>query len=540
MRRFGSVFPFVEAGREERHIGRLVANHDFARALLRYADFDEFIFSSPSISNLRHFQQIVESWGLAGARLDQIRYVSFFDLPSLLRTTDFQVFHLGGWSRMMAGLHYVRARYAPVPWPITAVTHSLNGREVVDHAVALAHARLEPHDAIFCTSRDGSEVMRRLLHHAETMVGRRFAGQLIHLPLGIDDRLLERPGSRGPWRARLGLSDETVALLVLGRITPASKMDLGPLFRALETRILPAATPPVTVLVAGAASPHDLSLVRGQVTLHRLDAHVRLLPDFAEAEKPNLLAASDILVSPVDNAQETFGLSILEGMAAGLPVVASRFDGYKDLVEDGVDGFLVDTWWSSCDPVGERADLMDRDTAQLIQSQSVAVDLEQLSARLLHLIHDAGARQAMGRAARRKVEREYAWSRVIPRYEREWNRLRLASDGVLQPSTGANPFALSQPVLFSGYASRELTPSTRLRATTIVADEAPYDEVAPLLKPDVLARIIDAAAEGSTVETLVAASGVAEAEAWFAIQWLLKYGLLRGEEGREAPGVGTE
>ena len=46
--------------------------------------------------------------------------------------------------------------------PITGVTHSLNGREVIDHAVRISHAAMAPYDAIFCTSRDGREAMRKL------------------------------------------------------------------------------------------------------------------------------------------------------------------------------------------------------------------------------------------------------------------------------------------------------------------------------------------------------------------------------------------
>ena len=67
---------------------------------------------------------------------------------------------------------------------------------------------------------------------------------------------------------------------------------------------------------------------------------MRIHANFMARVKADLLAAADILVAPTDNTQETFGLSLLEAQSAGLPVVASRFDGYKDLVVDGEDGFL--------------------------------------------------------------------------------------------------------------------------------------------------------------------------------------------------------
>ena len=41
------------------------------------------------------------------------------------------------------------------------------------------------------------------------------------------------------------------------------------------------------------------------------------------------LLASNLVLSLVDNIQETFGLSIAEAMAAGRPVVASNWNGYE-------------------------------------------------------------------------------------------------------------------------------------------------------------------------------------------------------------------
>jgi len=54
---------------------------------------------------------------------------------------------------------------------------------------------------------------------------------------------------------------------------------------------------------------------------------------------PDILAAADCLVAP--SRYEGFGLAVAEGMAAGLPVVASRIDSIPELVEDGVSGILV-------------------------------------------------------------------------------------------------------------------------------------------------------------------------------------------------------
>ncbi len=65
--------------------------------------------------------------------------------------------------------------------------------------------------------------------------------------------------------------------------------------------------------------------------------------DASERDKAGLYGAADVFLSLSDNIQETFGLTVVEALAAGLPVVASDWDGYKALVRDGISGYLVPT-----------------------------------------------------------------------------------------------------------------------------------------------------------------------------------------------------
>ena len=57
-------------------------------------------------------------------------------------------------------------------------------------------------------------------------------------------------------------------------------------------------------------------------------------------------AAADIFTSLSDNFQETFGITPIEAMSAGLPSVVSDWNGYREGVRDGVDGFRNPTFHS--------------------------------------------------------------------------------------------------------------------------------------------------------------------------------------------------
>ena len=415
--------------------------------------------------------------------------------------------------------------YARRPFPITGMIFSVHGREMLDNAVRLTHAGLTPHDGIACLSRDGRDAFARLLDAGSAVTGRRFAGQLVPLPLGIDDDLVDATGNREAGRRRLQLPADAVALLVLGRITPAQKMDLAPLLRTFASDVLPRAQRPIVLVVAGGASDADAQLLHSLIEAYGLTAHVRVHANFLARVKADLLAASDIVVSVTDNTQETFGLSLLEAFAHARPVIAPRFDGYKDLVDDGVDGLLVDTWWCEADPLRDLVDVMDPNVAQLVQAQSVALDLEALATCVLTLAHDDERRAAMGRAGQAKVRTRYRFSAVIREYEAWWDALAagLARDGLGDVRPQAPE--LSAPAIFAGYPARTLCAADRVVARPGAAIDPPYTDVAPLLDGPVLRQIVDRAATPTPIGTLVALSPTPE-RGWFAVMWLLKYGVL--------------
>jgi glycosyltransferase involved in cell wall biosynthesis len=545
-KRFGSVSPFVEQGSAERRIGRLVANHDFIKALVRYGSFDEYVLANPSLENQRAFLDVVDGWGLDAAQRRRVVPVPLVDLPARIATDAFHAFHAGGWGAFLPGLHRLRAAHAPRPWPITGMIFSIHGREMLDYAVRLAHAGLTPIDAIACLSRDGLDAFGRLLAAGAAVAGRRFAGRLVALGLGVDDDALAA-GDREAGRRRLQIPDGAVALLVLGRITPAQKMDLAPLLKVLARRVLPEATRPVVVVIAGGASDGDVRLLQALIDAYGVRAHVRVHANFIARVKADLLAAADVVLALADNTQETYGLSVLEALGHGRPVVASRFDGYKDLVDDGVDGFLVDTWWCEADPLAGLGDLMDPNVAQLIQAQSVAIDLEQLADRLATLIADEPRRLAMGAAGRTKVRDRFRASAVIRQYEALWDELaadaaRLADWRTVPAATTPGPdspaidaAALSPAGVFRAYPTRFLSPADAVVIVPGVAIDPPYRDVAPLLDPTLLAAVCARCASPAPIGDLVALAPQA-ARGWFAVLWLLKYGVLRLAGGHATHG----
>lgn len=107
---------------------------------------------------------------------------------------------------------------------------------------------------------------------------------------------------------------------------------------------------------------------------------------------PELLAPADVFV--LSSSEESFGLSALEAMSCGTPVVATRVGGVAEVVDDGVSGLLAP---------------MD--------------DLEGFAARLKELLFDRQRAIAMGRTARELAETRFARGTVVARYEALYRRL---------------------------------------------------------------------------------------------------------------------
>jgi len=130
----------------------------------------------------------------------------------------------------------------------------------------------------------------------------------------------------------LKLSDEKVYLISGGR--HVRRKDFGTLIKVLT--VLDSNN--VEILLFG-DGPEQEQLRNLAAKLGVAD-RVHFLGFISEEKKFQYLNASDIYV--LSSLHEGFGIVIQEAMQVGLPIVATNYGGQVDLIEDGVNGFLVD------------------------------------------------------------------------------------------------------------------------------------------------------------------------------------------------------
>jgi N-acetyl-alpha-D-glucosaminyl L-malate synthase BshA len=125
-----------------------------------------------------------------------------------------------------------------------------------------------------------------------------------------------------------------------------------------------------------------------------LQSRVRFLGTQQSIEE--IAGMADVFLLPSE--LESFGLSALEAMACGVPVVGSDAGGLPEVVCHAETGYLL--------PVG---------------------DVEGMAARTLEILKDDGRRRDMGRAGRRRAEALFGADRVVSQYERYYEKVLGAS-----------------------------------------------------------------------------------------------------------------
>ena len=206
---------------------------------------------------------------------------------------------------------------------------------------------------------------------ARHFISRYFPGEYRVIPNGVD---LKRFQQAEPYEE---LRDGTLNILFVGRLEERKGLiHLLKGYHRLRKRHVDA-----RLLVVG--SGPKLREYRRFVGLRGI-RDVEFLGRVSDAEKVRYFASADIYCAP-NTGQESFGIVLLEAMAAGVPIVASDIHGFKRVVERNVQGILVE-------PKNPMA----------------------IAAALYRLARDADLRHDMGDAGRARAP-EFSWDRVTER-----------------------------------------------------------------------------------------------------------------------------
>jgi len=400
------------------------------------------------------------SWPM-GVDGDEIDYGS---LPAVMRSN--QVDGLWVHDPEITGLLAARRLWAQKAIPLLACLHAVNDAWVVSETIfTQLHGGLQPFDALVSPSRCGALAYRELwVVCAEWLAGTGAPvvpqPTIAVIPYGIDRAPLTGL-DRHECRRAVNLPDDRLILLSLGRLNQHDKGDLLPLLLVVER--LRHEFSDLLLVVAGSGTPYAETL-HHTITALDLQRHVTLVPEVPPADKAAYFGAADLFVGLSDTQSETHGLTILEAMAAGLPVVAAHWDGYAELIRHGTTGFLIPTIQSSAPATFARLQRVAEGLAGIGHgdlNESVAFDVGELYQGLRALCANPALRRQLGAAGAEVCGRDYDHVRQTERMvDALLTSVRACADSPWPPPGTKAPFYDAVGDRFAHYASRSLDNSS--------------------------------------------------------------------------------
>jgi D-inositol-3-phosphate glycosyltransferase len=456
--------------------GKDVANLGLYRALARYAPGDEL----PFLSFQRMDSDAVAAELYQGATPSKtITTTSIFNADATAAAGT-----LIRASGDIADLAWMRRHGGDRVYSISGLIHSLAPPAMRDYIANVITAPIQPWDTIWCTSPSVRGALTSMYEEYSDFLAGRFGGMgtkprpfpaMPVIPLGVEvDEIQERlanAGTRAEMRAELNIADDEIVVLWVGRLSFFEKAHPVSMFTALEETAKRTGAK-IRMLNVGWFPGGDLhhEVYEEAARNHAPSVKVDFLDGNERRFVDRVWGAADIFISLVDNIQETFGITPIEAMAAGLPLVMSDWDGYRASATNGVEGFLIPTLMP---PPGSGWLMGQRHVLHMDSYQGyagavcmhTAVDIGAAVTALEALVREPDLRWRMGEAGKARARSMFNWPDVIEKLCAHWaeqeERRRTDSSNDAEPERFLTSSVKGDPYThFQGFATTSLAPST--------------------------------------------------------------------------------
>ena len=537
-------------------MGRNAAGESFLRGYLTHSHASAFWAQVQKQEHGQHFAAQVKAQG----RSETVHAVTPHNLGALAQAG--LVYYPGPGIGQHA-FHRVAATGAHTGWSLCGITHTTSSAGAMDALSDLITAPVQPWDAVICTSTAVKDNVTRLLQAQANMLKERLGisklvlPMLPVIPLGIHTQdFVYTDAQKTAARKRLKANDNTLVVLFMGRLSFHAKAHPLAMYQALQkaAQLVKVSGKKVKLVECGWHANEFIQKAYQDAARQACpDVEVITLDGRKAQDRETAWAGADVFCSLSDNIQETFGIVPIEAMAAGLPVVVSDWDGYKDTVRHEVDGYRIATVMPEA---GLATDLalrhaLEVDTYDMYCGHTctlVSVDIEAAALAFTKLFESPALRQSMGAAGRERAQQVYDWKVIIAQYEALWaeqDRVRLAA----MQDTAKVPAKLEQPWparmdpfhAFASYPTLALKPSTMLALVDNSLEEATarlqtYQAMAMVsfakfvLPSDAeVAVVLKQAAAGpqAAIELVQTIDNVRKPFVFRTLVWLLKMGILK-------------
>ncbi len=452
-------------------------------------------------------------------------------------------------------LVYMRELFADSKIPITYTIHGASYPNYIESFYLMKLLMpFRRYDSLICTSKAVKHAVQAMLENISNSLNEvyksdiKYEGRLDIIPLGVDTEKFA-PMNKAAARSECGIPEDAFVILWLGRISAYDKADLLPILLVYKRLLENNTNKKLLFVLAG----HDrknmpmLPEIEKYMAELGISDKVKVIPNNDVGKRYLLFSSADVFVSPIDNVQETFGITPIEAMACGVPQVVSDWDGYRDSVVDGVTGFLIPTYWTNCDEDIKHAALFPSELGHrtglhhLLLSQSVVVHLKYYEKAIQTLLDNPQLRKQMSENSVRTAREKFGWTNVIKKYEELWEELCSLKTSTPEEDL-SDRLKFLQPIYckaFSQYPTHFISDDAIVKITR--DGESLLEGTGPLpfhytienqllefkLGPEILLRIKSAGTKGISLSEIISVYKLNYHESLIrrSVMWLIKQGL---------------
>ena len=439
----------------EKLMGRNAAGHSFLDSYFQYGQCETFWAYVRTNQDFEKFLALGSEQGVE-------KKIKGFAATNLQAAEAPGVIYYPGPDIAELATH--RTQFGASKWSLCGVTHTTSSARAMDSVASWLTASIQSWDAIICTSPAVKKNVEVILENELGRLKKRLGitkhalPQLPVIPLGIRTEQFDfSETQKATARRALQLNAGSIVVLYVGRLSFHAKAHPLAMYQALEIAAGKTGKEIVLIECGWFANDYARKAFEDAATKTCPSVKVIRLDGRDSDSRLQAWASADIFCSLADNIQETFGITPIEAMAAGLACVVTDWDGYKDSV--GRDcGFRVPT---SLPTSGLGQDLATRHAIGIDNYDFycghtclfAGVDIEIAANCFIDLVDNRDLRERMGAAGKRRAKSLYDWSVIIPQYEDLWSDLAKRREAVSDLPSEPSPTRLDPFLAFSHYAT---------------------------------------------------------------------------------------
>ncbi len=377
--------------------------------------------------------------------------------------------HIGNYS-------VLRTNFGHQKYSIVGITHTTMSKSIMDSMGDIFIKPVQEWDALICTSRCVKDTVDEILSFHQNALRERLGAknftkpQFPIIPLGVhtEDYTFSND-EKDKVRKKLGINEDDIALVFVGRLSFHAKAHHFPMYKALQeiANELKGKKNIHLIQIGWVANDYISNIMQSEAKLICPDVICHFVDGLDQQNKNLLLSSSDIFISLTDNFQETFGLTPIEAMAAEVPVIVTDWNGYRDTVKDGDNGFMIPTTTLKA---GESSDLIYQYFSHIINydqyigyaSQKVSIDIDIAIKKIKELINNPSLRKSMGKSGKKRASEYFCWKKVMNSYSdlrEELDKIRLHSE---TKKNNINYLEGLEPLkIFNSYSTEKLNENNK-------------------------------------------------------------------------------